>query len=66
MKFEIDTKNWFKDKYFTTLIIVGILAIANIVLSSVILARQCGMHNMGMHEMNMQNQWVVHTMMIRK
>ena len=66
MKFEIDTKNWFKDKYFTTLIIVGILAIANVVLSCVILARECGMHNMGMHEMGMQNQWVVHTMMIRK
>ena len=66
MKLEIDTKNWFKDKYFTTLIIVGILAIANIVLSSIILARQCGIHNIWMHEMGMQNQWVVHTMMIRK
>ena len=66
MKFEIDTKNRFKDKYFTTLIIVGILMIVNIVLSCIILARQCGIHNMGMHEMGMQNQWVVHTMMIRK
>ena len=66
MKFEIDTKNWFKDKYFTTLIIVGILMIVNIILSCIILARQCGMHNMGIHEMGMQNQWVAHTMMIRK
>ena len=56
MKFEIDTKNRFKDKYFTTLIIVGILMIVNIVLSCIILARQCGIHNMGMHEMGMQNQ----------
>jgi hypothetical protein len=61
MELEIDTKNWFKDKYFTTLIIVAILMIVNIILSCVILSRQCNMHNMGM-----QNQWVVHTMMIRK
>ena len=61
MKVEIDTKNWFKDKYFTTLVIVGILMIANIVLSCIILARQCNMHNMWM-----QSQWINHTMMIRK
>lgn len=61
MKFEIDTKNWFKDKYFTTLIVVWVLIIVNIVLSCVILARQCNMS-----KMRFQNQWVVHTMMIRK
>ena len=61
MKVEIDTKNWFKDKYFTTLIVLWILTIANIVLSCVILARQCNMHDIGM-----QNPWINHTMMMRK
>ena len=64
MKLEIDTKNWFKDKYFTTLLVLGFLTIVNIVLSCIILSRQCNMHSM--HDMGMQNQWVIHTMMIRK
>ena len=66
MKLEIDTKNWFKDKYFTTLIVVGILLIVNIILSCIILSHQCNTHKNGIHEMDMQNQWVVHTMIFRK
>jgi len=56
MKLEIDTKNWFKDKYFTTLIVVGILLIVNIILSCIILSHQCNTHKNGIHEMDMQNQ----------
>ena len=64
MKLEIDTKNWFKDKYFTTLLILGFFTIVNIILSCIILSRQCNMHSM--YDMGMKNQWVVHPMMIRK
>lgn len=54
MKLEIDTKNWFKDKYFTTLLILGFFTIVNIILSCIILSRQCNMHSM--YDMGMKNQ----------
>lgn len=32
MKLEIDTKNWFKDKNFTAIVIIGILTIVNTIM----------------------------------
>lgn len=61
MKLEIDTKNWFKDRTFTAIVIIGILTIANTIMLWIMLAHQCNMHNM-----EMPSQWMNHTMMIRR
>jgi len=61
MKLEIDTKNWFKDRPFTAIVIIGILTIANTIMLWIILSHQCNMHGM-----EMPTQWMTHTMMMRK
>ena len=63
MKVNIDTNNWFKDRNFTAIVIVWILTVVNTILLSISLCHSCPKHEI---PNNFGNQWVVHTMMIRK
>ena len=63
MKVNFDTNNWFKDRNFTVIVIILILTVLNTILLCVSLCHKCPRHEMSN---NFGNQWVCHTMMIRK